>query len=433
MAGGIRAVRRNGRKRRKFRPRKFFKRLLVLTILFGIGYGFFWLGRGAFRLVANWRNRPAYLSIVQAEQVDDMPGIAAEAILIRQEVVVLADKPGQANLLLEPGERVESGHVVMEVIDKDLLAQIDAEVQKLEKGEQQGTAHQQNLAAVTDKLVAAQNDFKDALASYQQALRAQAVEKYKTLYNDLTQIAKGIVQLQQDHRLLAKSRAATTEQRQELEQRRQLAIVPVHAPTAGAVYFWVDGLEELASPANIAPTLWEELQAAKSVPVYETVDDTQVAAGRPVFKVAVDDKTYLLAQLEADKGELPPDWETVSICWQETVLTARIVEHEGLAAGQVLLQAEGEAAMRLPRFVEINLHKEGEVYCSVPIQAVSSWDSQNVVFVLEGNQVKAQPVEVLQQLNKKTVIVVGLKPGMPIVANPEGLVDGQDVTDRLRK
>lgn len=426
------ALKKKGRNRRRFKPRKFLKRLFVLAIFLGIGLGFFWLGRGAYRLIAGWRGRPTYLTFAQAEQVEDMPGLAAEAVLLRQEVVVLADKPGRVNLVIEPGNQVESGRLVMEVVDKDLLAQIDTEIQKLEKGEQQGNPNEQSIADIENKLLSAQGELYAAMDSYKQALMVQAVENYNTLYNSLSQIAKGVVQLQQDHQLLAQSQVATAEQRQELEYRRQQAIVPIYAPTGGAVYFWVDGLEDLASPTKIVPDLWGQLQAGKSAPVYQTEGDAQVAAGQPVFKVAVDNRTYLLTQVDTDKVEIPPEWQTVSVCWQDKVFSARVVEHDGLASGQVLLLVE-EASMALPRFMEVSLHKEGEVYCSIPVQAVTTIDNQNVVFVLEGNAVKAMPIEILQQPNKKKVIVVGLQPGMSVVTRPEGLVDGQDVTERLRK
>ncbi len=431
-AGVNGAVKKKGHKRRRFRPRKLLKRLIVLAIFLGIGLGFFWLGRGAYRLIASWRGRPAYLSIVEAQQVKDMQGIATEAVLLRQEVVALADKPGRANIIIEPGGQVESGRLVLEVVDKDLLAKIDAEIQKLEKGQQQETPNDQGLADIERKLESANSELFAALDRYKQALRLQDVENYKPLYNTLSQIAKGVVQLQQDHLVLAKSQVALAEQRQELEARRQQAIVPVHSPVAGAVYYWVDGLEDEASPTKITPNLWEQLQAGKSAPVYTTTGDIEVASGQPVFKVAVDDKSYLLVQVDVAKSEVLRTWQTISVCWQDNVVSARVVEHEGLDSGQVLLLVE-DPAVDLPRFLQVSLHKEGEVYCSIPARAVTTVEGRSVVFVLDGSTVKAQPVEVVQQANKKAVIVVGLQPGMSVVSTPEGLVDGQDVTERLRK
>lgn len=437
VAGGVQVLKAKGRRRRKFKPRKLLKRLLVLAVLLALGTGFFLLGRTAFRLVNGWRNRPSLLTIAQAEQVDNIPGIAAEAVLLRQEVVVLADKPGQANLLVDAGSQVESGNLVLELVDKDLLAQTDVEIQKLEKGVQQGTPNSQSLVDITTKLTTSQSKLYEAMDSYKQALRVQAVQTYSSLYNSLTKVAKEVVQLQQDYSLLAKSQVATAEQRHELEQRRQQAIVPVHTPAAGSVYYWVDGLEEVAKATNITSGFWEQLQAAKKAKVYQTAGDSSVAAGQPVFKVAVDSKSYLLARLTTENAVVPPEWKTVSLRWQngaqEAMFSANIVEHKGLEAGQLLLQLPADEAMVLPRFLEISLHKDGEVYCSIPLQAVVTLDGQTAVFILEGNMVKAQPVEVLQQQTKKNVIVAGMKPGMSFVTKPEGLSDGQDVTDRLRK
>lgn len=425
------------RKRRKFRPRKLLKRLLVLVILLAVGIGFFWLGRTAYRMVTGWRNRPQVLTLGQAQQVDDIPGISATAVLLRQEVVVLADKPGQVNLLVDGGGQVESGHLVLEVVDKTLLAQIDAEIQRLEKGVQQGTPNSQGLADVTTKLTDGQGKLYEAMDKYKQAVRVQAVQTYSSLYSNLTKLAREVVQLQQDRLVLAKSQVATAEQRQELEARRQQAIVPVHTPATGVVHYWVDGLEEMATVSNLTPGLWEQLKGAQLEKVYRTEGGTQVAAGQPAFKVAVDTKTYLLVQLTTDNAVIPPDWESVSLRLQggrvEEVFSAAIVEHTGLEAGQLLLRLDAGEALVLPRFSEVSLHKDGEIFCSIPMQAITSVEGKTAVFVLEGNTVKAQPVEVLQQQTKKNVIVAGIKPGVSFVIRPEGLSDGLDVTDRLRK
>jgi hypothetical protein len=435
-SGGARMVR-NKRKRKKFKPRKLLKRLLVLAIFLALGSGLLWLGRSTYRLIAGWRNRPALLSTVQAEQVTDIPGIDAEAILLRQEIVVLADKPGVVNLLAEAGAQVDSGHLVLEVVDKTLLAEIDAELQKIDKGEQQGAETNQSLADVTSKLTASQGSLYEVMDNYKQALRVQAVQTYSGLYNSLTKLAKQVVQLQQDHVLLAQSQVTSTEQRQRLEDRRQQAIVPVHTPVTGAVYYWVDGLEEVATLSKLAPGLWEQLQGAKPEKTYQTQGDSQVEAGQPVFKVAVDDKSYLLLKLSAENSSVPSEWESVSVQLTEgevqEAFSGRIIEHEGLEQGQLLLSLEAAEPLVLPRFSAVSLRKDGEVFCSVPKQAVVTVDNETVVFILEGNIVKAQPVRILQQQTKKSVIVAGIKPGVPIVKRPEGLVDGQDVTDRLRK
>lgn len=437
VAGGKEFMGRKGHKRRKFKPRKLVKRLLLLAIIFAIGTGIFWLGSSAFRLFANWRNQPTVLKLAQAEQVDDIPGIAAEAVLLRQEIVVLADKPGSVNLVIDAGIQVESGNLVVEVIDKDLLAQLDTEMQKLDQSEQQVAPDSSGLTAVVENLTTTHSKLNQAVSDYNAALRSRAVQTYSTLYNSMTQAAKQAAQLQQDHAVLAKSHVATTEQREQLEQRRQQAIVPVYTPSAGAVYYWADGLEEVAKPANIGAELWEQLQAGKQAQVYLTERDNLIAAGQPLFKVAVDNKTYLLLQLVSADAVVPPEWQTVSVCWQhegqEALFSAKIIEHEGLAEGQLLLQVEAEEAAQLPRFLDINLHKDGEVYCSIPRGAIANIDGQNVVFILDGSIVRAQPIDVLQEQNKKNVIIGGLKPGTSFVLEPTGLSDGQDVTDRLRK
>jgi len=408
----------------------------VLGILFSFFAGVFWLGRGTYRLIRGWLNRPHLLKTVVAQEIQGGDGIRAEAILLRQEVVVLADKPGKANLLLGDGEQVEQGRLALEVVDKALLASIDAELQKIEQGSSSNSgANSQELANVETKLIESRNQLYSAGAVYREALRTQAVASYNNLYNTFAKSARSVVQLQQDYLRLVQSQGAAAERRQELTERRQAAIVPVRAPVAGTIFYWVDGLEQQAVVNNLKPQLWDQLQAAKNNKCYQTSPDSQIEAGQPVFKIAVGKEAYLLLQLAGDVAELPADWDSLSVHVlgeAGTTFSASVVSRSELGPGQVLLQTSLPETLSLSRFFEVDLHKEGTVFCRIPAQAIISIEDETVVFVLDGNTVKAHAIEVLRP-DKKYMIVTGIEPGVNLIVNPDGLVDGQDVTDRLRK
>lgn len=426
---------RKKRRRMKFKPRKLIKRLFVLAVMFAIGSGFFLLGRGAFRLVSGRQNRPRMLALAQAELVTDVPGLDADAIFLRDELVVLAEKPGRAHLLVADGAEVTAGQLVLEIVDKALLADLDAQLEKLSANDQPTATVNQNLAEVATKMAASQDSLYLAMGNYKQAVRTRAVDTYASLYQALTKQSKEIAQLQQDHARLAQSLDASAGQRQEIEERRELAIVPVHAPATGSILYWVDGLEESATLGKLAPDLWERLQAAHKNEIYQTAGDCQISAGQPVFKIVTPaSDTYLLAQLTAADTTLPADWESVSIefAGASEMLTASIVEGADLQPGQLLLKLTDEVPLALTRFNKISLHREGAIFCRIPQSALTTQDGETIVFTVEGNTLLAQAVQIVQQ-NKKQVIVSGLRQGATIVTKPAGLTDGQDVTDRIRK
>ena len=167
------------RKRRKFRPRKLLKRLIVLVILLGFFSGLFFLGRGIYRLAAGWLNRPKPLATFLAEEAVMDDGIVAEAVVLRHEVVVLSDKPGQANLLLEEGAQTKPGQLILEVVDRSLLASIEAEQKKAQDG---NMSKADNTAAITDidtRITASETKLQNLLLDYHEALRQQAAQTYK--------------------------------------------------------------------------------------------------------------------------------------------------------------------------------------------------------------------------------------------------------------
>ena len=253
----------------------------------------------------------------------------------------------------------------------------------------------------------------------------------------MDKLAREVVQMRQDRLRLLQSQNVAAERQQQLEERRQQAVSPIYASAAGVVSFCVDGLEQLATPDNVGPNLWSQLQEHKADKVFRIVPESKIEAGQPVCKIAVDQDFCLLVQLPASEVVIDvANWSSASVSSSDLKdgkrLPVDVIDHQGLGDQQLLLQVKSEQLSGAPRFLTVNLHREGDTFCRVPRQAIVMKEQKPTIYIVEGALVKEQLVEILQQ-EKKHVIISGIAPGTQVIAKPEGLHDGEDVTDRLRK
>lgn len=424
------------RKRRRFKPRKLVKRLILLVAFLALGWLIFLAGRGAFRLTTSMLTGGKWIKTVSAEQMADSSGVAAEAVVLRQETVILADKPGRANLLLAEGDSVKTGQKVVELVDKTLLASIEEELGKLGKdGAQPNAAGAEQLAQLQQKLQAGESKLQTTMDDYRQALRNREASAYQGLYSSLNSTAKEVAKLQQDRNLLLQSQSSVEERRTELESKRVQAVVPVFSPATGRISFRVDGLEQLANSANLRASLFDELKKMQ-VADYQVAADSTISAGQPVFKVTTNNDTFLLISLPQGAAETISAWSSISIQVASGNLSAdwpaTLQPSQNLGADQCLVKVNPADGGAIPRFLSVTLHTQGEILCRVPKSAVISTPAGDQVLLLDGSLVKAQAVS-LRQTEKSYLVVAGITPGSSVVMNPSGLADGTDVSSRLRK
>lgn len=423
-------------KHKRFKPRKLVKRLTLLATFFALGWLVFLAGRGVYQVTASLLTADKLVKTAQAEQIADLSGVVAEAVVLRQETVILADKPGRANLLLVEGADVKSGQRVVELVDKTLLASIEEELGKLTKaGSQPDAAGAERLAQLEEKLGAGETKLQTTMDDYRRALRNREVVAYRELYSSLNSTAKGVAKLQQDRMLLLQSQNSIEERRAELESKREQAVVPVFSPAAGKISFRVDGLEQLANPANLRASLFDDLKKMQ-VADYQVGTNSSITAGQPIFKVDTSKDTYLLVSLPQGAAQTILGWSSISIQVASGNLSANwpatLQPSQNLGVEQCLFKVNPNDGTTAPRFLSVTLHTQGEVLCRVPKSAVISTAAGDQVFLLDGSVVKAQAVS-MRQPGKGYLVVAGITPGANVVTNPSGLADGVDVSSRLRK
>lgn len=425
------------KKRKKFKPKKLFKRLFMLVVLVAVVWVLTLAAKGAYRFTTSLFAADKYLRTAQITQVSDTSGIVARAVVLRQETVILADKPGKANLLVAEGADVTTGQRVVELVDKSLLASIEEGLAKLDqqsasKPDDSGATR---LAQLDQKMAQSETALQALMEDYRAALHERNVAKYRELYSSLNSRAKEVAKLQQDRLLLLQSEHSVEEQRAELESRREQAVVPVFSPANGRISFQVDGLEQVANVANLSPTLFTNLKETK-ITNYLVAAETAVAAGHPVFKVSTGKDTHLLVSLPA--GALPTvqGWSEIAVQANTAGATgdwpATLQPSQQVGADQCLLKISLPAETEMPRFLDVTLHTKGEVLCQIPKGALVAGEAGSQVWLLDGTVVKAQTV-VVRETGKNSLVVTGVNPGATVITNPTGLTDGEDVSSRLRK
>lgn len=425
------------RKRKRFRPKKLFKRLFMLAVLAAFIWALTFAARGAYRYTASLFAADKYVRTAEVKQVPDTSGIAAQAVVLRQETVILADKPGKANPLVAEGADVTTGQRVVELVDKSLLASIEEGLAKLDqqsatKPDDTGATQ---LAQLDQKLLQAETALQALMDDYRAALNDRAVSKYRELYSSLNSRGKEVAKLQQDRLLLLQSENSVEEQRAELESRREQAVVPVFSPASGRISFQVDGLEQMANLANLNPSLFTNLKETK-ITNYTVAAETAIDAGQPVFKVSTGRDTHLLVNLPAGALATIQGWSELAVQVNTVGAAgdwpATLQPSQQLGGEQCLLKIELPPETEMPRFLDVTLHTKGEVLCQIPKGALVNGEASSQVFLLDGTVVKAQTV-VVRETGKSSVVVTGLNPGATVVTNPAGLTDGEDVSSRLRK
>lgn len=423
------------RKRKKSKGKKLFRRLFVLGFLGMIVWAAFLGVRWTARLTLSLINRPSYVSTATATEAQDQHGLQGEAVLLRKEIVVLADKPGIANLLLDAGTTAAIGERILEIVDKSLLASIEDDLRKLDKqANQPSVDHTDEVARLDERIAEKESKLQDLVNQYRTALAGRSLEQYKDIYADMSRYAQELSSLQQNRLQLIGTANAIQEQREALLARREQAIVAMQAPVQGRAYFLVDGLEQSALVSAIGPGTWDALKTDKGTAAV-TRDGDQVAAGQPLFKLVTSDEVYLLVQLGKDNVNSTTGWQGVKVqsdaLNDKVSFSAELVAHQGLGADQLLLKVtEPLPGLYTERIVSLRLFPQGEILCEIPASALLPDDAS--VFVLDGTIARKQAVTVRGQAGKNAV-VAGLQPGTVVLKRPGGISDGEDIGPRLRK
>jgi hypothetical protein len=349
----------------------------------------------------------------------DEPLLAGQAVVLRDEVVVAAQRAGVLNQLRLHGSRIAAGEIMFEIVDVNRLAAIDRQL--AEEAERMATHQAQSPEVVThlrEQLAAAQAVVRELAARYAHYLRVGDSTEAGRLFGRLQTAHREAQAQREKHDFATRSQEQYEARRQELQNQRRQAILSVTSPLSGVLSFALDGREgELQTddyrslPLEAVRQITDNPQVLRNMAV--------IQAGQAVSSVIDSRRAVLL--MEAETVALGGE---VEVLFQETVLTASVLSHVGNASGSGLVAlsvSDPPESLLTARIVRISVQPQGEILTRIPVSAVVTEDARDVVYVLSANgEVEVRMVHVRHR-RAGTAVVSGLAVNESVVTNPQAL------------
>ncbi len=348
------------------------------------------------------------------------PLLAGQAVVLRHELVVAAERMGVLNQLREHGASVSAGETVLEIVDVNLLAAIDKQLaDEAERMETNQTQSPEAIAHLRAQLADAQAAVRAFATRYAGYLRMGDSRQAVRVFAELEVAHKRAHTRREEYTVAVGSQQQHATRLAELKNQRQQAILSVSTPLAGVLNFALDGREdELRADASHTLSLATFRQVTGTANALKNMDT--IKAGQVVYSI-IDPRSAVLL-LPASSVTLGREVEVVfgSIAMAGSVLTQATNDGErGLVALHV---TDPPVSMLIARVVRVAVQPRGETLTEIPMRAVLTREAGDMVYVqtAEG-ELKERNVQVRQRRGS-VAVVSGLDVDELVVTNPSALV-----------
>ncbi|MBT9154064.1 MAG: hypothetical protein DDT39_00730 [Firmicutes bacterium] len=398
-------------RKRRFRP---LRRLLLLLIIVGLGYGLFSCSRLAYRtLFPELRVQPAVLA--------SAPLLTGRAVVLRDEVVVVAGRAGLLNQLREHGSSVSAGEIMFEIVDANRLAAIDRQL--AHEAERMATSQAQSPEVITHlrtQLTAAQAAVRELATRYAYYLRVGDSTEATRVFTELRVAHEKAQASREGYAFAARSQEQYAARRAELQNQRRQAILAVTSPLAGVLNFALDGWEkELRVDDYRSLPLATVRQVNRNPSALENMDALQ--AGQVVGSI-IDPRRVILL-MEASSVALG---EAVEVVYGEVVLTASVLStatNDGTVSGLVALRVTNPPSSLLTtRIAQVSVEPQGETLTEIPLRAVLTRETGDMVYVQAADGELIERTVLVRHRRDGVAVVSGLGALELVVTNPKALL-----------
>ncbi|HSL93408.1 MAG TPA: HlyD family efflux transporter periplasmic adaptor subunit, partial [Bacillota bacterium] len=368
--GGIPA-----RRKRRLRP---LRRILLLITAGLLVFGLFKTVTLTYSRVFGDR-----VQVFKAEGIAISPLHLGVGVILRDEVVVVAPRPGTLNAMVQSAAEVLAGDDIVEIVDPDRLAEIErliaAEEAKL------GGPGQDSAAALADaesSLRQATQGLRELTLAYASAMRQGDVSRAASLFPEIGSFAAQVYQYDTAFQLALGSADGLGSQYEELLEQRATTIYKVVAPVSGFVTWVVDEVSGVATP-KMAPALALDLIANRKPLTAPLASGSHVAGGSAMCAI-IDPATMTLVIEMEDAAWNRDEPITVRInggevdldMWKSTALTDKTALYyfKFMSVSRELVDS---------RWVDVEIWPVREAAFSVPAAALTHIEGTPSVYALD--------------------------------------------------
>ncbi|MCL4426013.1 MAG: hypothetical protein M1299_13455 [Firmicutes bacterium] len=357
-----------------------------------------------------------------------------EAVILRQETVLVAPLPGRTHLLAKEGELIRVGRPVLEVVNEDSrraaqaeVAEIDEEIKAFEAGPGRQLEELYGRRGKTEKEVLTSfTELKKGL--FQSGLSSGGMTPLKTAAEVFRRAVSSWEEVRAKVADLEKNRDDLLKEKERRNALLKLAVNSLDSPLAGILSYNLDGLEAIFDPERTDLTASRLFTAE---PQRRTLEEGQMVKGGEGVAKIMDPGSFTLAiPIPPEEAGLFPRGKSIKVRWPD------LLERE-VPAQVVLAPSEGKgydlARLKVDQYVQplmglrkarVELVEEAYYGIVLPSGALVRKDQQLGVYVLGRTTIRFSPVNVVGS-NGREVAVQGLGEGTQVVINPFWVREGQ--------
>ncbi len=408
------------RRKRRFRP---LRRILLLLLAGIVVFGFVRTASWAYSRVFGEK-----VQVVRAQSVALTALFQGTGVILREEVVVVAPRPGTVNSLAESLAEVTAGDEILEIVDRDRLAEIEkliaAEEEKL--GGSGGDA----LVALADAELAlkqATGKLRELTAAYATALRKGEISQVTSLFHEIGLVTE---QVNQYDRAFQAARTASVDlgsRYEELIEQRETAIHKVVAPVSGIMTWTVDELSGTVNPA-LQPARVLDLINGGGATGNSLSSGTHVPAGSALCAIVDPVNITLVIELDKDLLWSPDDQIEIRVNGQvaEMFFEKSVPISDQSALCYFQFSSVPEDAVK-SRWVAVELWPVRPAAFSVPASSLIQVEGASALYALDQEGTVGLVEVAILEKNGSQAIVTGLPGNSWIVSNPELVTVGDTV------
>lgn len=368
------------------------------------------------------------LECAQAAWGSVQEGFDTEAVVVRDETVIVAPIEGKVRLLVAEGERVKAGTVVAEICREEARQQLEPPLaeakEELAKFDAYARARLTELKNQVDSCRLDVENERRALDRARASRDASGEEKHKAaLGRANTALAAASRRLAEEEKALKVRGQALAAKVQERERSYRQAVCELRAKEPGVVSFEFDGMENSLTPSSAKDLTPDRVRSLVTSPV-SVSDGSEVAEGEPVFRLINNYRLLVLAVLSNEDDQVLAS-SRVRVAFGSAsdmgLFPARVVSRGDPAPSgdrTVLVEVSGfPQELCAARRIRVRFVTRTCSGLTIPRRAIVRSGEGYLVYVPVNLGVVRKPVEIVGG-DQDTVVVRGLKEGERVLTNP---------------